>query len=425
MEPSTHIIIVSGKDPLEGVGGGVSYVRSIGRAARSAGFTPEIFCAATVDDVVETPFGRVHRVRSPMRHLARHGPGMTFRSRLLPFHTRRIRSAIGGFLEGREGTFVVHSFGPWGSIGVRLAQRQLSPERTILPVVTMFTTVRHENAGKLSGVSSHHGVGARIAEWLEYPWMMATNRRHERLALRGSKRILVNYESVADEIRREGRHAPITILPYSSEAAFDDPPTPRSEPEALRRLRPSHAPLVVAVSRHDPRKGLDVLLHALAALRARDVPFRACLVGPGALLARHRRLMRRLELGDSTSIVGHAPDQIAYLQHADIFVLPSLEEGSGSIAMIEAMQAGLAIVASDIDGVPEDVTHGDTAELVASGDPDALSRGLERVLTDPAMRHRLQRRSRQVFEERFTAARFAESLGDLYRSMAPTENTPD
>jgi glycosyltransferase involved in cell wall biosynthesis len=85
------------------------------------------------------------------------------------------------------------------------------------------------------------------------------------------------------------------------------------------------------------------------------------------------------------------------------------------------MQVGLAIVASDIDGIPEDVHHDDSAELVPAGDAGLLSQALERVILDDALRSRLQRRSRQVFEEQFTATRFAESLGNLYRDLLPKE----
>jgi glycosyltransferase involved in cell wall biosynthesis len=105
------------------------------------------------------------------------------------------------------------------------------------------------------------------------------------------------------------------------------------------------------------------------------------------------------------------------LRNADIFVLPSLEEGSGSVSMLEAMQAGLAIVASNIDGIPEDVTGGDSALLVEPGNVDQLSQAIESLLNDAELRRRLQRRAREIFVKRFSAESFTNALAVLYAEL--------
>jgi glycosyltransferase involved in cell wall biosynthesis len=144
------------------------------------------------------------------------------------------------------------------------------------------------------------------------------------------------------------------------------------------------------------------------------VRFRACLVGHGPLLEPHRRLARQLRLDDIVAITGWVFDPFAYLRHADVFVLPSFQEGSGSLSLIEALQAGLPVVASNIDGIPEDVTDGDSALLVEPGNIDQLSQALALALTDAGLRGRLQRRAREIFIEKFSAEAFTDALGDLY-----------
>ncbi len=181
------------------------------------------------------------------------------------------------------------------------------------------------------------------------------------------RRVLVNYESVRRQPTEAfGSDLPIQRVAYASEAAFvhgeEDPLGP--EPAAIAALEPRDAPLVVTVARHDPRKGIDVLLRALARLRAAQVPFRACLVGGWSLLDDHRRLAADLGLGRETVLTGFVPDAYPYLQHADVFVLPSLQEGSGSLALLEALQAGAPVVASAVDGIPEDVKDGEDGLLV-------------------------------------------------------------
>jgi glycosyltransferase involved in cell wall biosynthesis len=110
-------------------------------------------------------------------------------------------------------------------------------------------------------------------------------------------------------------------------------------------------------------------------------------------------------------------DPFPYLQHADIFVLPSIQEGSGSVSVLEAMQAGTAVVASDIDGLPEDVTDGESALLVPSGDPQALSRALARLVNEPDLRAQLSHCGHEIFTARFSAAAFTNDLRSIYAEL--------
>jgi glycosyltransferase involved in cell wall biosynthesis len=189
------------------------------------------------------------------------------------------------------------------------------------------------------------------------------------------------------------------------------------EPAVIAGLTPRAAPLILSVSRHDPRKGVDILLKALARVRANGGLFRACLTSGGMLLTEHRRLAAKLGILDCVALPGWVPDPYPYLRHADIFALPSLQEASGAFSLLEALQAGAAVVASNVDGIPEDVTDGDSALLVEPGQVDQLSRALGRLLTDPDLRNRLRRRAREVFVERFSAETFASALRDLYAGL--------
>ena len=116
-------------------------------------------------------------------------------------------------------------------------------------------------------------------------------------------------------------------------------------------------------------------------------------------------------------LAGAVPDPIPYLRRADVFVLPSLQEGSGSLSLIEAAQAGLPIVASDVDGIPEDVEHERSALLVPPGEPRALASALQRLIQQPELRERLGRASRDVFETRFSPERMSADLGRVYTEL--------
>jgi glycosyltransferase involved in cell wall biosynthesis len=433
-------VFVAGRDPREEVSGGHSaYVRSYARAALRAGFVPHLFCAARDSRVEEADFGVVHRVASPVR---------PFRQLAAGGHAPWVARGIVAFARGAGGPgappLLIHGFGVWGSIGVLAAERLRRLGRRAVVVVSSYTTYEEESRAKMRGARAY-GLARRLVTGAEHLWIRLAVERWERRGYLGAERVLLNYESVRRLVAAKyGEAARCQRLPYTCEAAFLRPAGDGGERSGLGRgdemgergapggtgvapsgveppeiaaLGPDRGALVVSVARHETRKGIDVLLHALARLRAAGVPLRACLVGGGPLLAAHRRLAARLGLDGSVAILGAMPETLPYVAPADVFVLPSREEQSGSLALLEALQLGLAVVASGVDGIPEDVSDGDDALLVPPGDPEVLAAALGRALGDADLRRRLGRRARETFAARFAPAVVAAALRDLYISL--------
>lgn len=173
----------------------------------------------------------------------------------------------------------------------------------------------------------------------------------------------------------------------------------------------------MAISRHDPRKGLDQLVLALAQVHAAGLPVRACLIGPGRLLGAHRRLVADLGLSGAVAVPGRVDDVRPYLRRADAFVLLSWGEASGSVSILEALQMGTPVIATACDGIPEDLADGVDALLVAPGDPSALARALIAVLRDPNRRAALATGARRAYERGFTAERFTQALAQTYAEL--------
>lgn len=417
-----EIVFVVGKNPLEELGGGhSSYVRAHARAAIRAGFAPHLFCVGRTEGRAETEYGVIHQAGSPF-NLGLYAAVEGVRSSSIPWHEPMIAAAIERFLRDRKEPQLIHGFGLWGSVGVTASRRLRRRGVEAIPIVNAYTSLEHEHRGKLLGINRDHDGGSRLSVQLEYQWIKRVIGRYERRAYFGSQAVLFNYESVRRILLdRFGAGMRFRKIPYSSEIAFTKDGAERSDPpKSIALLEPRDAPLVVSVSRHDPRKGLDVLLRALAELKERGVGFRACLIGGGQLIEQHRRLAERLNLNGTVAIEGFVPDVYLYLRHADVFALPSLEEGSGSVSLLEALQAGVAVVASNIDGIPEDVTDGDNAMLVEPGNASALSQAIERVLTDRAMRQRLARRARETFDEKFSPDTLAAALRATYAELGFT-----
>jgi glycosyltransferase involved in cell wall biosynthesis len=162
---------------------------------------------------------------------------------------------------------------------------------------------------------------------------------------------------------------------------------------------------ILCVAHLYPRKDVATLLAAMARLSSGAV---LRVVGIGPELARLERLARRLDLGGRVEFLGHVPFArlAGEYRRADVFCLPSRQEGFG-IVFLEAMAAGLPIVAARAAAVPEVVPDGQGGILVPVGDEAALANALDRLFADPALRRRLSEGGRSRVE-RYDAPRVAQ-----------------
>ena len=168
-------------------------------------------------------------------------------------------------------------------------------------------------------------------------------------------------------------------------------------------------------------KGAFDLLQAMAALKEKGCPLQLWLAGdeeaPGDL-AKARALARELDVADRCRFVGlvRGAGKTRLLREADMLVLPSYYEGL-PMAILEAMAAGLPIVATHVGGVPEVVQDGYNGFLVAPGDIEALAARLAILATDPDLRAAMGERSRESAERELDVRQYADRLVALYESV--------
>jgi len=185
--------------------------------------------------------------------------------------------------------------------------------------------------------------------------------------------------------------------------------------------------VLVCVARFAPQKAHDVLLRAFArALEVRP-DLRLLLVGDdpfGAGRERAETLARGLGLGERVVFAGIRRDLPALLGACDVFVLASLWEGLG-LVFLEAMAAGLPVLATRVSAVPEVVVDGGTGRLVPPSDAEALARGMLELAGDPALRARLGAAGRARVRERFALPRMIDETLEVYGEVAGAAGVAD
>ena len=151
------------------------------------------------------------------------------------------------------------------------------------------------------------------------------------------------------------------------------------------------APSIVSVARQYRRKNTAVLVRAMVTVREAVAGVRLTVLGDGPELPRLRALVKSLNLSDTVELVGaveSAREVRAQLARANVFCLPSRQEGFG-IVFLEAMAAGLPIVAAECGAVPETAPDGEVSVLVDPDDVEGLAATLIRLLKNPGLRDRL------------------------------------
>jgi 1,4-alpha-glucan branching enzyme len=160
-----------------------------------------------------------------------------------------------------------------------------------------------------------------------------------------------------------------------------------------------------------------VLIESLAKLHHEGRLFRARIGSGGVMLHANKRRARELGLEHVIEFTGWLDEPFELMKQGDVFVLPSTQEGSGSVAVLEAMQAGASIVCSNIDGLPEDIIHEENGLLIMPGHVDSLTDALRRLISHPDLREELQMAAHRTYRERFSAEVFSKAIGQTYQEL--------
>jgi glycosyltransferase involved in cell wall biosynthesis len=179
---------------------------------------------------------------------------------------------------------------------------------------------------------------------------------------------------------------------------------------------PLNLPVVGLVARLEHwGKGHQELFEALTLIQEQH-PAQALIVGGGRRLSEMQQLAGTLGLSEVVHFLGDRRDIPDLLAAMDVFVLPSHSEGV-SLALLEAMAAGLPVIVSRVGGLPEVVRHAENGLLIPVGDAAALAQSLTRVLEDPAWAQTLGDNARHHIQTHYSLDRLGQDINAIYEEL--------
>lgn len=367
------ILLVTGKNPLEATGGYQSYTKILAERIKSLEYNVEIYCFGRNNRTEESKIGIIYQFKTRFNI-----PLFAF-----PFLALILASKIN---LRKEVNYIIWGIGPWSLSGA--LYKFFHPAKNSILISYYPTTIGHEIKGAYPGINiKDHGI-IKLEMLLTKLFLSNIYTLFEAFTLSRCVFIIYHYNSIKRILANEFKINPKKqiLIPQFLES----PPSLK-----LNSIKSNH-PSIVFIGRHDPRKGINFLLHAFYILNHKGIKFNAYIIGDGMLLYRHKKLADNLGLRN-VHILGMVKNKEVYLKNADIFVFPTLEEGSSSISILEAMSFKLPIVSSRVDGISEDIVHRKSGILIPPKNPTLLAEALEELLSNRSLARKLGANARKQY----------------------------
>jgi glycosyltransferase involved in cell wall biosynthesis len=230
--------------------------------------------------------------------------------------------------------------------------------------------------------------------------------------------VTVSHEFAKRLVGRSARRDRIFVVPNAVQHEIYHPDVKRSE-EARQKLNLSPDELVVvAIGRLSPEKGHRYLIDAVAKINstAPQMNLQVLIAGEGPSGVQLKRQIDKLGLAHKIRMMGYCSDIKPLLSVADLFVLPSLSEGSPN-ALLESMAASVPIVATNVGGVPELVDDGESAVLVPAANAEILGKSILELLQDGPRSRQLASVASDRARLMFTPAKYDERILNIYHKV--------
>jgi glycosyltransferase involved in cell wall biosynthesis len=307
-------------------------------------------------------------------------------------------------------------FDPQAITGLRKLVKQINPDIVQTHHVKSHFLVRLSGVWKTHAwVAFHHGYTKESTRMQLYDQL-------DRWSLRAAPRIVTVCEPFKKQICARLARSRVSVLHNAISFDSSNDNTQLNKSEAGRQNQPT----ILAVGRLSAEKAFSDLIFAIDELRRLrpDLAVQLVILGEGPERGQIERTIRERKLQDRVVLRGHVADVRPYYRSADILAISSVSEGSPN-ALLEAMAAGLPVVATSVGGIPEIATHRETALLVPPRAPAAMASALNLLLTNSDLSQQLARNARALIEKRYSSKSRARKLLDFYDEVCREQLADD
>ena len=259
-------------------------------------------------------------------------------------------------------------------------------------------------------IGFHHGYTSEDLKMRLYGQL-------DRLSLRRCLRVVTVCQPFARMLQRRGVKATsISVVPNSVRVELyrNDSQTARLTRQRLGIA--DNEKVILAIGRLSPEKGHRFFIEAISGLPSTVPNLKVLIAGDGPLLAELTSQIDSLQLSQTVVLIGHQPDVKPLFMIADLFVLPSLSEGSPNV-LLESMAARLPAVATHVGGVPETIIDGQSGLVVPAADPSALRAAIAKLLLDSKLASQLADAAYTRARDCFSPAQYDARILSLYREV--------
>lgn len=268
-------------------------------------------------------------------------------------------------------------------------------------------------ASLLAKVPMVHHVHSPTSRDTENVMRNRVNSAMERVSLTGVARLIPVSCSLLDYLRTQD------VLPEKIRLVANGVPTPGPLPV---RDEPGAEWVIGCVALFRPRKGIEVLIEALALLRRQGRVVRLRAVGPfetATYEADIMALVHRLGVADRIDWTGFTKDVNKEFGRMDVLVLPSLFGEGMPMVILEAMAMGVPVVASEVEGIPEVLEHGRTGLVVPPADAASLAAAVTQLMDGVHDWRAIREAAYEVQRHRFSDRSMAEGVAKVYLELLP------
>lgn len=409
------IFLISGKSPVRNPGGYAAYAHNLAKVFVELGHPVYIVAQGPQSTVESTDLGEEHIISISAINKLSFLKSIELAALPIfsPFFSKEVEKIV---KDKNYKDFIIWGMGPWSHAGVALKKKFGKRAKFISFYPTTFL---HEMKGSYDAIRvSDYGLKMKLKYFIVVQIVSRLYGLLESQTIKYSDLITLNYKYPESFLKKQFGIGPEKFRQMSYYVDVFKRKSPTKIPEIeLMEVFNKYKTLII-VCRQDPRKGINFLLHAFKRVKQKEKNLKLVIVGSGTMLELNKAISQRLGITKDVVFTGFVADFEPLLRKADIFVFPAVEEGSGSLSVLEAMKFGKAIITTNCDGIPEDVINNESGFVVSKMDSNALADAIVKLISNKQLIQLFGKNAKKRYEEKYSLEFMKEDTQKILKEVS-------